>query len=76
MEKSVYIILRELYKYSTDPERKIFNTNDVTHLTSVLATLLAVYEPETAQHAPSEPQEARRALQTSHKKHWWEYFTT
>lgn len=73
MEPSVYVVLEELYQYTTDPNRKIFNTTDIAHLEAVLRTLLTVYGAEN--HDQLTPQvdtsEARRPPRSKPKQSWW-----
>lgn len=76
MEKSVFIVLQKLHHYITSPEHKVLTNNDATLIEATLATLLAVYAPETNQPEPREPQEARRAVVAPRKRHWWDFITS
>lgn len=74
MEKSVYKIIAELHTYMTTPERKVFTTNDITHMEAVLGTLLAVYKEDPAEVPLREPQEARRPGHASNKPKWYQFW--
>lgn len=70
MEPQVYLILKELYGYLTDPDHQILSKADLAHIEAVLKTVIDIYAPDTPQTTLKDLQEARRPVHAP-KKSWW-----